>query len=53
MAGQVDTSSHHNDVFEDAADGGTAHTLHRLRANSSIMEMKKILGKLLTAFMPL
>ncbi|KAI9766534.1 MAG: pyruvate carboxylase [Geoglossum simile] len=44
MAGQVDSNSNYNDVFEEGANGGAAHTLHRLRANSSIMQMKKILG---------
>ena len=51
MAGQVDNGNS-GDVFEEGSGGGTAHTLHRLRANSSIMQMKKILGKLFTASLP-
>jgi hypothetical protein len=46
MTAHVDSSF--SDVIEDGADGGTAHTLHRLRANSSIMQMKKILGMLIS-----
>lgn len=37
-----------NDVFEDedVDEPKAANTVHHIRANSSIMQMKKILGKL-------
>ncbi|KAI9670384.1 MAG: pyruvate carboxylase [Caeruleum heppii] len=33
----------YNEVFEDGMDSSNAQTVHRLRANSSIMQLKKIL----------
>ncbi|KAL7270850.1 pyruvate carboxylase [Rhizina undulata] len=33
----------YNEVFEDAADSSTVRTVHRMRANSTIMHLKKIL----------
>jgi len=35
-----------NQVFEDAADSSTVRTVHRLRANSTIMQVNKVLGLL-------
>lgn len=37
-------SSEYNEVFEDAADSSTVRTIHRVRANSTIMHLNKILG---------
>jgi pyruvate carboxylase len=36
----------YNEVFEDAPDSRQAQTIHHIRANSSIMQLKKILGEL-------
>ena len=35
-----------NQVFADAADSSTVRTVHRLRANSTIMQVNKVLGLL-------
>lgn len=35
----------YNEVFEEAADERQEQTIHHIRANSSIMQLKKILGK--------
>jgi len=36
----------YQDVFEEGSESMTQRTVHRMRANSTIMELKKILGKL-------
>lgn len=38
------SSPDYNAVFEDSADSSTVRTVHRLRANSTIMQVNKILG---------
>jgi hypothetical protein len=35
----------YNEVFEDAPDSREAQTIHHIRASSSIMQLKKILGE--------
>ena len=35
----------YNEVFEEAGDERQEQTIHHIRANSSIMQLKKILGK--------
>lgn len=35
----------YNEVFEDAPDQRQSQTIHHIRANSSIMQLKKILGE--------
>ncbi len=35
----------YNEVFEEAADARQEQTIHHIRDNSSIMQLKKILGK--------
>lgn len=37
----------YSEVFEEGKDSGQAQTIHRIRANSSIMQLKKILGEFL------
>lgn len=37
-------ATEYNEVFEDAADSSTVRTIHRVRANSTIMHLNKILG---------
>jgi pyruvate carboxylase len=36
-------ASEYNEVFEDAADSSTVRTIHRVRANSTIMHLNKIM----------
>lgn len=36
-----------NEVFEESADERQSQSIQHIRANSSIMQLKKILGKLL------
>lgn len=36
----------YSEVFEEGLDARQTQTVHRIRANSSIMQLKKILGKL-------
>lgn len=36
----------YNEVFEEAADERQEQTIHHIRANSSIMQLKKLLGKI-------
>lgn len=36
----------YSEVFEEGVDAGNARTVHRLRANSSILQFKKILGEM-------
>lgn len=47
MAGAAQNDSY-NEVFEEAADERQEQTIHHIRANSSIMQLKKLLGKILT-----
>ncbi len=35
----------YSEVFEEGKDLAQAQTIHRIRANSSIMQLKKILGE--------
>lgn len=44
MAGAAQNDSY-NEVFEEAADERQEQTIHHIRANSSIMQLKKLLGK--------
>jgi hypothetical protein len=37
-------TTEYNEVFEDAADSSTVRTIHRVRANSTIMHLNKIMG---------
>lgn len=37
--------SRNTDVFDESGDSSNARTVHRLRANSSIMKVNKVLGK--------
>lgn len=39
----------YSEVFEEGMDERQVQTVHRIRANSSIMQLKKILGKIPTA----
>lgn len=39
------TEAAYSEVFEDAPDSRQAQTIHHIRANSSIMQLKKILGE--------
>jgi hypothetical protein len=38
----------YNEVFEESMDERQSQTIQHIRANSSIMQLKKILGKTLT-----
>jgi pyruvate carboxylase len=38
------TSDKYEDVFEDGESGKQTQTVHRIRANSTIMQLNKILG---------
>lgn len=49
MADQHDPNGAYSEVFEEGMDIKQAQTVHRIRANSSIMQLKKILGKLFLA----
>lgn len=40
----MSTSDTYNEVFEDSADSSTVRTIHRVRANSTIMHLNKIMG---------
>ncbi len=44
MADQHDPNAAYSEVFEEGMDSRQAQTVHRIRANSSIMQLKKILG---------
>jgi hypothetical protein len=45
MADQHDPNGAYSEVFEEGLDARQAQTVHRIRANSSIMQLKKILGE--------
>ena len=47
MAGAAQNDSY-SEVFEEAADERQEQTIHHIRANSSIMQLKKLLGEILT-----
>jgi hypothetical protein len=40
----MSSGTDYNEVFEDSADSSTERTIHRVRANSTIMHLNKILG---------
>lgn len=40
-----DPGAAYSEVFEEGNDVGKKQNIHRIRANSSIMKLKKILGK--------
>jgi pyruvate carboxylase len=44
MADHHDPNAAYSEVFEDV-DVKEPHTVHRIRANSSIMQLKKLLGE--------
>lgn len=35
----------YSEVFEEGKDAGQSQTIHRIRANSTIMQLKKLLGE--------
>ncbi|KAE8445027.1 hypothetical protein EG329_014033 [Mollisiaceae sp. DMI_Dod_QoI] len=43
MVDQHNPNAAYSEVFEEGKDSGQAQTIHRIRANSSIMQLKKIL----------
>ena len=45
MADQQDYNGAYSEVFEEGMDLQQAQTIHRIRANSTIMQLKKILGE--------
>lgn len=45
MADQHDPNGAYSEVFEEGSDLKHPQTVHRIRANSSIMQLKKILGE--------
>jgi pyruvate carboxylase len=45
MTDQYDPNGAYSEVFEEGMDLGQAQTIHRIRANSTIMQLKKILGE--------
>lgn len=45
MAADKPTTEKYEEVFEDEEAPQEAQSMHRIRANSSIMQLKKILGK--------
>jgi hypothetical protein len=45
MTDQYDPNGAYSEVFEEGMDLQQAQTIHRIRANSTIMKLNKILGK--------
>jgi pyruvate carboxylase len=45
MTDQHGPNGAYSEVFEEGTDARQAQTVHRIRANSSIMHLKKILGE--------
>ena len=45
MADEYNPNAAYSEVFEESMDTRQAQTVHRIRANSSIMQLKKILGE--------
>jgi hypothetical protein len=45
MTDQYDPNGAYSEVFEEGMDLQQAQTIHRIRANSTIMQLKKILGE--------
>lgn len=48
MADEHNLNAAYSEVFEESMDTRQAQTVHRIRANSSIMQLKKILGECMT-----
>jgi hypothetical protein len=49
MSDQHDPNAAYSEVFEEGFDARQTQTVHRIRANSSIMQLKKILGEYSTS----
>lgn len=47
-----DARREYSEVFEEGVDAGATRTVHRLRANSSILQQKKILGQFDPVLLP-
>ena len=45
MTDQYDPNGAYSEVFDEGLDLQQAQTIHRIRANSTIMKLKKILGE--------
>jgi pyruvate carboxylase len=45
MADEHNPNGAYSEVFEEGKDAGQTQTIHRIRANSTIMQLKKILGE--------
>lgn len=45
MTDNHDPNGVYSEVFEEGKDSQQSQTIHRIRANSSIMQLKKILGE--------
>jgi pyruvate carboxylase len=45
MTDSHDPGAAYSEVFEEGKDQGQTQTIHRIRANSTIMQLKKILGE--------
>lgn len=45
MTDQHGPNGAYSEVFEEGKDSQQSQTIHRIRANSSIMQLKKILGQ--------
>lgn len=45
MTDQYDPNGAYSEVFEEGMDLQQAQTIHRIRANSTIMKLNKILGE--------
>ena len=45
MTDNSDPNAAYSEVFEEGMESRQAQTVHRIRANSSIMQLKKILGE--------
>ena len=45
MTENSDPNGAYSEVFEEGMDSRQAQTVHRIRANSTIMQLKKILGE--------
>jgi hypothetical protein len=48
MSVEEQNGAAYNEVFEESVDERQSQTIQHIRANSSIMQLKKILGKILT-----
>ena len=45
MTESHDSGATYSEVFEEGGDAGKPQNIHRIRANSTIMQLKKILGE--------